>query len=704
MITRDAQGNPITQDVQTGAWRPMTAGEIESLRPTKVLNEMGVGDTERFTFKNATRNPAVGLAFLRALRDPADPSKPKYEVHKYGDGWNAAVRPYGSNAPFKLVDPNLSADPREWVRDLLDLTSDVAKGALVGAGATIGGAVAGPAGAVAGGAAAGYGGELVSQAMGQAAGVPDNVAPMAQETVLQGVAGGAAPILEGAIGAVGRRVLTPAMRAVGRGAESVIGGTRRIAEEVTGKVTGIKPVHDLGVVQTLLERNAARDPLTGAYLPLKTPEMALGIMRDHLETAKEGPASVMARLAGLRDSVLTRAANGGGSVDMRGFMPKLQNAIREAGLRFDQPNILNEPSIAAMNDKLGALFHVPSIDDANKIVAQKFPTLNPGAFAAKAQAILSQLRATYQKALATTDPRVSAAALEHIGDWLRNYRSAWLRASVDVGAPPNAANQIAENQIKRLYGQLSEHIKSSLDRAGFKDYRALQAEMAAKLDAHKPLRDLFGYRANPTSGAENLVMNVMHSGRSDLREAIAAYDSAFSKIAGAPVTGPRFEDMLHEVALGAQFTPNAALPLGQYGQPNYLPQFGATGSPRASGVLGGMGLPAAAGAVAGGTIGGLPGAATGAVVGGTLAAAGGSPRVLVPMAPRAIRLANAAARAAGAVAGSKAELSALAPPSRYLLMAAAGEAKRNMGKGITEERAQGRTASGRPRRVIDLTR
>jgi hypothetical protein len=469
---------------------------------------------------------------------------------------------------------------------------------------------------------------------------------------------------------------------------------------------GVKPAHDLSVVQTLLERNAARDPLTGAYLPLPTPESALGVMRDHLESVKEGPASIMARLAGQRDDVLAQAGRKGIAVDMRGFMPKLQNSIREAGVRFGEPNILNEPSIDAMNDKLTALFHVPSIDDANAIVDSKFPKLaaNLGARSAKAQSILKVLSAKYDAALATTDPRVAAASLEHIGDWLRNYRSTWLRASVDAGAPPNAANQIAEQQIKRLYGQLSEHIKGSLDKAGYGDYRTLQSEMAEKLDAHKPLRDLFGYRDSPTTGAESLAMNVMQGTHSDLRTAIAAYDKAFSRLAGAPVTGPKFEPMLHQVALGAQFTPNATLPAGAYGVPRTAPVAGSIGAARETGVLGGVAAPAVAGAVIGGSAAGVPGAVIGGTAGAGVSMLARSPSMVVRMAPRAIKLADAAQRLAANVGSSKVELSALAPPSRYLLMAAAGEAKRNMGKGITEERAQGRTSTGRPRRVIDLTR
>lgn len=701
-VARDANGNYIRFDESAGNWRPLTADEYSNLSPRKVLNEMGVDKKERFTFKNLTRNPQLGIEFLKGLPDPRDPSKPKYEVHRYGDGFNAAVRPFGSNEPFKLVDPSLSASPVEFLRDLADLTSDLFKGAAAGVGATAGTALGGPVGGAAGGAAGAMSAELMTQSLGEAMGVPrGNAAPLAPETIIQGIGGAAGGLAEPVLNALGAGILRPVLRAGGRVAGKTIEGLRSLSEEAVGKVMGIKPLADLSVAQTLLERNART-------IPLPTPEMALDIIRGHLELAKEGHGSIVSTVSRLRNEVVESAESAGARIDLTGFRPMMKRAIGKAGVEFGDPNILLDPAIRALNEKMGVFINDPTREQAAQVLASHLAsrgiTLDQKAFTAAVDTAHALLKRAHARYIANVEPKTATALLDQLGQWLRDTKASFMSSATETGAPQSAARTKVREQVERLYGRLSEHIKGTLDSKGFTEYRSLQAELKAKLDAHQPLRDVFGYRQTPAQSAESAVVNAMRGLRSDLRDALHEYDHAFSTVAGIPVDGPKFANLLHEVALGSQFTPEGVLPYGKYGVPGFIPKLGSTGTSRAAGLIGGVSAPTVMGAGVGAAVAGMPGAVVGGAAGTAAGVTLGSPKIMVALAPRAVRAADAAARVAAAAARGTVPLSALAAPSRYALALAAGEAKANMGKHITEERAPGRSRSGRPRRMVDLTR
>lgn len=171
---------------------------------------MGVSGWERFVVHNLTKNPDAAEAYLKKIG---------YQVKRYGNGWDIAVRREPGEM-WKPVDPEgLDA------QDFFDFIGELAVGAAQTAGAVKGALLGAPTvvgaipGAVAGGAVGGALGEAGREALGSLAGVPDNI-------------GGAEIATSGAVGA--------AFPAAGAALKPVLKGAGNVALSTVAKVAGVQ--------------------------------------------------------------------------------------------------------------------------------------------------------------------------------------------------------------------------------------------------------------------------------------------------------------------------------------------------------------------------------------------------------------------------------------------------------------------------------
>lgn len=105
----------------------------------------------------------------------------------------------GSNGEWYKLDPSMTASlasPSEFARDIVDIGSDTAGGALEGAASVAGFASGGPLGAALANSGASMATEGAKQAIGSMAGIPDNLS--ASNVAISGATGLVAPALFGA--------------------------------------------------------------------------------------------------------------------------------------------------------------------------------------------------------------------------------------------------------------------------------------------------------------------------------------------------------------------------------------------------------------------------------------------------------------------------------------------------------------------------
>lgn len=162
-----------------GGWRLATSDELKSANISlpepmaqvvadTFANERSpdVSMGQRFVMKNFSKDLDSAKKYLSALglevRQVKDPS--------FTEPMPLWVRK-GVGDPWRPVDPS-SGNPREWVEDILDLTSDAVSGVLTTAAAAGGMSAGGPlGGAAAGGTVAGLA-EYAREVMGQQLGIP----------------------------------------------------------------------------------------------------------------------------------------------------------------------------------------------------------------------------------------------------------------------------------------------------------------------------------------------------------------------------------------------------------------------------------------------------------------------------------------------------------------------------------------------------
>jgi hypothetical protein len=177
-----------------------------------VQQTQGVSGSRRRVFKNLTNNPEEAREYLE---------QEGYETRRLPEeagAWNFAVRKKGrSDQPWQVVDPDgMDAG------DFFDLLGDIGLGVVSTAGAAVG-SLLGPVGTALGAGAGGAGGEYVRQALGQAAGVP-------QDINLGKVA------LEGGLSAAS--VPAAALAGMGiRGAGRAAGKLVRVGDKLTNAIT-----------------------------------------------------------------------------------------------------------------------------------------------------------------------------------------------------------------------------------------------------------------------------------------------------------------------------------------------------------------------------------------------------------------------------------------------------------------------------------
>lgn len=677
-VMRDPKtGNYWRFDGTMGQWRPLRAEEYGSIRPTSVLQEMGVKGGERFVVKNLARNPSLAAAWLRARG---------YEVLPYGSGFNFAVRRPGETS-WKVLDPEFGAGgPGEFLHDIADLTSDIFSGVTTGL-TTAAGAAAGPAGAALGSAGGAYLTELARQAAGSAAGIEGNFAPGGSEALLQGAVGAAAP----AIGEVVGKGVAAGARVAGRAAARTLRGAKTIGREALSAILGIPERADLDIVQTVLERARLRNP-NGSFVNLHPPEDALNVMRLVNQGMREGANSHLGRLTALRDGMLAAADAAGSGVDLLqgDLVGKLQNvAGTVGGLR--KPNLVNDPEIATLNHYISAILNPPTRETVHAAAAQAAGVPLDEFLKRASPAQLNDLYQrgidAWRKSLQNVRPSVAKDVLDQIDEWTRGMNSAFSRAAEDPNAPPLTVRREVINQVKNIGADLRSRIADALGGPDSR-YSLIQSELHEKLGLQSALRDRLGSfdPAKVRPSAESFVRDFARGGRSDYRALIGAYDGAFSRFAGHRINGPEFGKLLHNTALGLQFTPEGVQAIGKFGVPRFRPRFGATGVPIGTALAGSVG----------GSFVGLTGAGLGASVGGALGLAAASPRFVVRYGPAIVNATHAAERLASNLAASQADIRLSQALTSGALTLATRESTAMTGKFVARPDKPGR-------RRIDLT-
>lgn len=679
-VRRDKTGAYWTVDETSNQWRPLSGVEHGQLRPTRVLNQMGVDFGERITLKWFARNPQQGIEMLRVKG---------YEVLPYGSGFNAAVRKPGERE-WKLVDPNLFSSPGEFFRDMADLMMDAAGGAVTAAGIASGAAggtlafgLGAVPGAVAGGAASSAGFEAARQGVGSFLGIPDNIG--AAEIAFQGVAGGVTPPITRGLGAV--------VRGAGAAAAKLTRGARRVTSEVTDFVLGGKERAGLDVTTILLERNAMRDA-TGRFLEIETPEKAVGVIRAFLDRARGSDDTIIGRLSGMRDSFVRDAENRGltRGVNLRSgnmFRQVLNVESKTGAQATGGINLPEDPAIRELNRQVNMLLAgPPSRGTVETILRERLAArgirITPAQFTRMAQEAFARSNQAFDRALETTKPTVAIEVLKRITSWTRSQSRPFADIATDVGAPMQTASRKAINQVKGISSELNRRIRQALGSRGNR-YGRLQDEISLKMDAHGKMRALMGTRPTPSAGAEGHIINVLNEGKSDIRNAFRSFDAAFGIFDGRIVDGPEFMSMARRIGVGLFFTKGTKA-AGAFGVPTLRPRFTAFAQPIGAGAL--------IGTIGGTALFAGPAAAGGLAAGGLILS---SPRVLTRLAPHAVRLGEKAASLASRLQMSKGDSFAVRALTAAAMQETARFGMERLGKGIAREKP-------RPRRMIDLTR
>jgi len=585
-------------------WRPITQEEIPGLRPAKVLDEMGVPRAVRFTLKNFARNPAMGAMYLRSLG---------YQVVQYGSGLNYAVRKADGD-PWRVVDPAMGG-VTEFFNDIIDLGSDLFSAGAATVGTIFGGGIGGAIGA--------GGSELLRQAIGEAAGIEGNLAPLSLETGFQVAAGAAGPAIGKGLGLVGSGIRKVAGRVAATGRV-----TSDITEELVGRFTGIEVTAERGIFDTLVERGMARSG-SGQLQALKTPADAVSIMREVLEKIG-GRQGVLETLKQERNVLVENLAKTGqGKIDMSDFVRSIQ-AVKKRTEGFLEPDVLDfTPEGQMFKDVVTGILNPP----------RRAVFLGPGRvgkgldFANKeeAKSAFNQALQNYETAVRNVDPRVVIAIEKQLQAAAKDAKAIGITVADAKGRGP-ALNQAFAGSLGKLQANLRLHIRDSLEKVGGKRFSDIQDELSRKLDLRNALRDVIG---NDVASAENFVINAMSPGKElTERQLMKAFDAEFAD------QGFEFSSkLISEVSLGLQFTkgnlPSSLSNPKGFGIPRKFPRLTPQGN-----ILGPSVFGALFGTAALGPLGGLIGLGVGASI--------ASPAALVKMAPGARAVVQALSRGVGA--------------------------------------------------------
>lgn len=279
--------------LEDGSKMPFPEELTGEVVPHDIVQESGTTLGERVLLKNLASNVPAARKWLEARG---------YETRPLNtSGLNFAVRHKGDTGPWKVLDPDTGVFGKDFVGDLLDLSSDaILTGLTVGAGLGTGG--------VGAGALAAGGGELLREGVGSLAGIEDNIDPY--EIGAQTAIGGAVPAIGKGLGAAGRAI------AGSRPAKAL--GTFTL--EGAAKIAGVKElVTEAGVMSP------------GQVLKARALEAA-----KSLPSVKQVAQKLqgMVRSADSRkfheriwlDKMLDRASENGVTVDLRPAMNHLKEA------------------------------------------------------------------------------------------------------------------------------------------------------------------------------------------------------------------------------------------------------------------------------------------------------------------------------------------------------------------------------------------
>lgn len=606
-LAKDPQtGRFYTVDPKDGQWRPLTDMEYGNLRPSAVLDEMGVDPGERFVIKNFL-NPGMAEMFLRSRG---------YEVLKYGSGLNFAVRK-NENEPWKVLDPD-KGGIGEFFRDVADVViGDIA---LPTIGATAGAAAGGLPGAMVGSAAA----EGVRQAIGQS--IAGDSGGSNFDPLQIGIAGASA----GAGAAVGA-ALRPVGRVAQAGAQRLAhsleptGALSRAAETVLSRLTKIREASGLRVydITSYRQRQGVR--------PFLTPADVLDISQIHMgEVAGKRIETAVAN----RDAML-----GGKTVNMRSVIEKwlrkpgapekdLTLGLRRVG-RAAAGGGRVAPEEIDLTSEISALFGAPTWQRA----AANAPL---GASKMEIKAIYDQMIERWLTEMETVPANIAARVRTHIQRAVAEA-GAYKKLGIRPRGSVKPMSDKASADLTRFVGEWKEAFHADLDSQGFGRVRQLDDYIHRLARARDELRIYL--HADRTTG-EKALMDAFAPGREYLIRAIKEYDAAFPgnqwyqlaqrvAIPQAAASAPHsLESQTFETFVGGQFSPRIGRP-ELYGLPQIIAPPTATGAP-----LGLAFTTSALGALTGGAVSGLPGAVAGGAVGGFLAF---SPSALIKVAPWFVR-------------------------------------------------------------------
>lgn len=603
-LARDPQtGTYLTVDPETNQWRALNDAEFGNLRPSKVLDEMGVGPGERFVLKNFL-NPGTASMWLRSRG---------YEVLPYGSGLNFAVR-RSAEEPWRVVDP-AKGGVGEFFRDMLDIS--VGDIALPAVGAALG-AAGGPLGAAAGAGGA----ELARQGIGAAiAGDLGNIDPLQAGAV--GAVGGTLPVVGRAAGSLVRR----GAGALARGLAKE-GAVTRASESLITRITGLRPAQNLSVIDIISARAQTRRPFG-------TPADVLDVLQRHMD---EIAAPELTRLGSMRDRVVETA-----SVNVRDVVEGFLHATGERGRSFR--NVLGPFVTPRLNvgtvelrERIVALLQPPTWEQAAA-------RAGPDAPAPSVKAILDDLTETWLQGLES----VPAPTALHVRQTIQKFVADRGGFEGVRSTAPGAMEPLDPGlgkDLRAFVSKWTDKVHRELRDQGLDDAVSLDARIHTLASARDSVRHFVGV---DRGSAENTVRRAFEPGppqfmgRSFL-EAIKDYDGAFPGVtwrslidevfvpraaAGAPGTA---EGIVREAFIGSQFTPRIGL-RETFGTPEMLARPTAVGSPLGAQFITGGALGGLTGMAAGGPAGGLIGAAAGAPL-GFLAF---SPAAVVRVAPTLLR-------------------------------------------------------------------
>jgi len=591
-VFRDpTSGSMVMEDLNSpGGFRELTDEELPQLRPSKVLDEMGVSDFERFTLKNFATSPAQAQQFLVGRG---------YEVMQMGDGLNFATRRSAAE-PWRVVDPN-KGGMSEFFRDMIDHASDVGAAFAFGAGVAAGGGVA----SLATGAATAALIEGGRQVIGQNLGIPDNIDPL--QIGVQGAIGGATgPVLSGigkAVKGVGGAI---AARAPG-----LVKTARQGVSFVAGRIAGVEEVAGLTIGQAFVMR--AERMLHGKFTGLPTPIDVVDASRVLLREVG-GKGGALDALTVARNGLVKRSKavmDVSGAVDdviNLGSLKKAQEAtgaLRPAGLQEAFTNA-EAAEARGLSNQISAILGGPpgeaGFKNAEGVVNQEAFKLATEAF---------------EEGLRNTPVAVGLRLKALVTNWVNENKGF---IGVDQ---PGIRNAISEELVAgmrtvgaRLQILSNKAMGTELRAANGKTFAEMNDKLSRMIDARFDFRKVVGDGVN---GAESFISSYAGGETEWARRTVRAFDKEF---------GYNVDRLIGETTLGLQFTKANVAP---FGEPSILPRLGATGQF--------IGPSIVAGATTGGGVlgfqdesvtgGGLAGAAGGSGIGFLIGLGLASPQTLV---------------------------------------------------------------------------